>query len=175
MSYRSFFVFVLLTVGFMAEAFADHLVNFTLRSGVAVELDERTFVASQFKVEGCKQHEQKCLINGSTPFGVAWGLPKTYVKSIKVTFQNKTYSLNSADMYNAWGTRPFEIPGVVRYFGGKCFDSQNCQFRGLFSDAGGAFVAGWRIVKRRTSQTIVTYSSDVTNLFIKHIDPPEFE
>jgi hypothetical protein len=91
-----------------------------------------------------------------------------------VSFQGKTYSLSSVGMYNAWGARPLEIRGAVRYFGGKCFDSRNCQFRGLFSDAAGSFVAEWRVVNGVSTRTVLTSSNDVVNLFIKHIDPPEF-
>ena len=161
--------------GFTTETFADQLVKFTLPSGVTVELDERTFVASQFKIDGCKENEPKCLINGNIPIGTAFGLPSTYIKSIKVSFKGKTYSLDSRDMYDAWGKRPLEVPGVVRYFGGKCFDSKNCQFRGLFSDAAGSFVAEWRVINGVSIRTVLTDSDDVVNLFMKDIDPPEYE
>jgi hypothetical protein len=175
MNYRFLIFFSLLPASFITDASANSLVNFTLPSGVAVEIDERTFVKSQFKVEGCNGQEPICLINGNIPFGVDFDLPKTYVKNIKVSFQGKTYSLSSVGMYNAWGTRPLEIRGAVRHFGGKCFDSKNCQFRGLFSDAAGSFVAEWRVVNGVSARTVLTNSNDVVNLFIKHIDPPEFE
>jgi hypothetical protein len=58
MNYRPFILFVLLSVACMTGAFADGLVNFTLPSGVAVELVEQTFVKSQFKVEGCNGQEK---------------------------------------------------------------------------------------------------------------------
>jgi hypothetical protein len=78
-------------------------------------------------------------------------------------------------MYNAWGSRPLEHKGTVRYFGGKCFDAHNCQFRGLFSDAAGSFVAEWRIVSDQATRTVLTDSNDVMHLFIANIDPPEYE
>lgn len=78
-------------------------------------------------------------------------------------------------MYNGWGSHPLEYKGVIRYFGGKCFDTKNCQFRGLFSDAAGTFVAEWRIVNELPIRTMLTNSDDVVNLFIKNIDPPEFD
>ena len=175
MSYLSSALFALLSASFATAAFADKTTNFTLPSGVVVELVERTFVKSQFKVEGCSGQEQKCLINGRIPFGSDLDLPKTYVKRIKVSFQDKTYSLNSADMYNAWGSRPLEYPGSIRYFGGKCFDSRNCQFRGVFSDAAGSFVAEWLVVNGVSARTVLTSSNDVVHFFMEHIDPPEFE
>lgn len=78
-------------------------------------------------------------------------------------------------MYNAWGNRPVEYPGVVRYFGGKCFDKKNCQFRGLFSDAAGTFVAEWLIVDGHSTRTVLTSSSDVVVLFTENIDPADFD
>jgi hypothetical protein len=78
-------------------------------------------------------------------------------------------------MYDAWGARPLEHPGAVRYFGGKCIDSANCQFRGLFSDAAGSFVAEWRVVNGISVRTVLTSSDDVVSLFMKKIDPPEYD
>jgi hypothetical protein len=78
-------------------------------------------------------------------------------------------------MYNAWGSRPLEFIGSVRYFGGKCVDAKNCSFRGLFSDAGGSFVAEWRVINGVSTRTVLTDSSDVVSLFMKNIDPPEYE
>ena len=168
--------FILILTGcFTTPAFASSPVTFTLPSGVKVALDERAFVKSQFKVHGCSGKELECRINGRIPFGSDLDLPKTYVKSIKVSFQGKTYSLNSTDMYNAWGGRPLEHPGSIRYFGGKCFDSQTCRFRGVFSDAAGSFVAEWRVANGVSTRTVLTDSNDVIHLFIKQIDPPEFE
>jgi hypothetical protein len=169
------FIIPFLFTGFTTVAFAGDLVKFRLPSGVEVELVERTFVKSQFKVDGCSGQEPRCLINGRIPFGTDLDLPKTYIKSLKASFQGKTYVLNSADMYNAWGTRPLEYPGSIRYFGGKCFDSLNCQLRGVFSDAAGSFVAEWRIVHGVATRTVLTNSNDVVHLFMQNIDPPEFE
>jgi hypothetical protein len=102
-------------------------------------------------------------------------MPKTYVKGITISFQGKSNALNVSDMYDAWGNRPLEYPGTIRYFGGKCVDERNCQRRGIFSDGAGAFVAEWLIVDGRVFRTVLTGSNDVVDLFIKHIDPPEFE
>jgi hypothetical protein len=157
-------------------AFGESTASFTLPSGVAIRIVEANFDAGQFKIDGCTQRAGFCRINGQFPFGFdGWPLPKTYVKEIEVKHQGVTYSLDSSHMYNAWGSRPLEVKGVVRYFGGKCNDSRNCAFRGLFSDAAGAFVAEWRIVDGRAFRTVITYSNDVTSLFIKNIDPPEYE
>jgi hypothetical protein len=160
---------------FVSSANADTTSTFTLPSGVGVKIVEATFKKSLFKVEGCSGKDQMCRINDHTPAGIAFGLPSTYVKSITVSFQGRSYSLDVSDMYNAWGTRPLEYPGKIRYFGGKCFNTKNCQFRGLFSDAAGTFVAEWKIVNELPVRTVLTDSNDVVNLFQQNIDPPEFD
>ena len=157
------------------DTVADTSAAFNLPSGVRIEIIESNFQSKLFNISGCLEQDKVCLINGHIPFGVDVGLPKTYVKSITVSYHNQFYSLDISDMYNAWGTRPLEHKDKIRYFGGKCFDEKNCQFRGLFSDAAGSFVAEWRIVSGLPVRTVLTTSKDVVSLFIKNIDPPEFD
>jgi len=158
---------------FCGVAFAGDAV-FTISGGVRVEIVESTFDKDIFQITGCENNGEGCLINGHIPFGSDLDIPKTYVKSIVVTCKGHSYLLDPSDMYNAWGNRPLELKGV-RYFGGNCYDEKNCQFRGLFSDGAGSFVAEWRIVNGMPVRTVLTNSNDVVNLFIKHIDPPVFE
>ena len=75
-------------------------------------------------------------------------------------------------MYDAWGGRALEANGV-RYFGGSCVDELNCDLRGLFSDAAGAYVAEWQIVGGVVERTVLSDSSDVVAAFRQHIDPPK--
>lgn len=173
---KNMFIAILLTV--LLPVFSDAAdINskFILPSGVEISIIEASFQKKKFKVEGCSDRGSVCRINGRIPFGIAFGLAKTYVKRITMTFQGKSNQLYVADMYNAWGNRPLEYPGTIRYFGGKCFDAKNCQVRGIFSDAAGTFVAEWLIADGRAFRTILTDSNDVVNLFMKHIDPPEFD
>ena len=158
-----------------ASAVADTQATFNLPSGVAVTITEAPFDKEMFKVVGCTEGATTCVINGHTPWGVAFGLPRTYLKSLLVSYQNQSYSLAVSDMYNAWGGRPLEYKGAVRYFGGNCTGPKNCQFRGLFSDAAGSYVAEWRIVDGLPIRTVLSDSSDIVHLFIQHIDPPRFE
>ena len=85
------------------------------------------------------------------------------------------YSLDVSGMYNVWNGRPLEVKGMIRYFGGSCWNSRNCRFRGLFSDAGGAFVAEWAITDGKEVRTVLSDSPDVIELFRKNIDPPVAE
>ena len=98
-----------------------------------------------------------------------------YVKSITISYQGAAYALDVTDMYNAWSDRPLQYPGGVPYFSGKCFDKKNCQFRGPFSDAAGAFVAEWQILDAVAIRTVLTFSDAVAHLFVKNIDPPEYD
>lgn len=149
--------------------------KFKLPTGLEIAITEASFPKGRFRVEGCADMEGACLINGRVPFGRAAHLPRTYVKRISVTFGGNTYVLDSSDMYDAWGDRPLEHAGKVRYLGGRCTDSRNCQVRGLFSDGSASFVAEWRVVAGRATRTVLTDSSDVVDLFMTNIDPPSFE
>lgn len=75
-------------------------------------------------------------------------------------------------MYDAWGNRPLEVKGAIRYFGGRCSDVKNCEFRGIFSDGVGTFVAEWRVVDGVPIRDVLTDSSDIIDLFMHNIDPP---
>jgi hypothetical protein len=154
---------------------AETQAEFALPSGVQVRIVEATFDASRFKIEGCVPGGAVCRINGRVPFGVAVGLPRTYVKHITVTFRGQSYMLDSSDMYDAWGSRPLEHKGVVRYFGGRCEEAGLCHLRGIFSDGVGSFVAEWRVVNGTAIRTVLTDSIDVVHLFTKNIDPLSFE
>lgn len=164
---------VLLAAG---RARAETQAKFRLPSGVEVSIREAPFAKGKFRVTGCTDAGAACFINGRVPFGRAAPLPRTYVERIAVSFGGSTYVLDTSDMYDAWGSRPLEHPGNnVRYLGGRCTDSKNCQIRGLFSDGGASFVAEWRVVKGRATRTVLTDSVDVVDLFMEHIDPPTFE
>jgi hypothetical protein len=147
----------------------------SLTGYVGVTIVESAFQEEKFDVEGCSAKSPICRINGYFPYGVAFGLPKTYIKSVTISYQGTSYALDGTNMYNAWGNRSLEYPGTIRYFGGGCFDKKNCQFRGIFSDAAGSFVAEWLIVDGYAIRTVLTGSIDVVSLFMKNIDPPVFD
>ncbi len=174
---RRFFIVLIIIVALSAKARAqtETTATFNLPSGVTVAITEAPFDKSKFTVSGCTGHNSSCLINGHIPIGGdSAQLPMTYVKSITVSFKGQSYSLDASDMYDAWGNRPLELKGV-RYFGGQCIEISYCQFRGLFSDASGTFVAEWVIVDGKSIRTVLTGSDDIVDLFMKHIDPPEYE
>jgi hypothetical protein len=162
----------LVTVVLSLPVKADSVASFTLPSGVSVRITEAPFVARRFKIKGCTQGSSQCLIGGRLPYGVTGHLPKTYVKEIQVTVGETTHVLDSSSMFDAWGARPLEHPGSIRYFGGSCVNQQHCQFRGIFSDGAGTFVAEWVVFSGLVSRTVLTGNGDIVHLIMKNIDPP---
>jgi hypothetical protein len=153
------------------NALAD--AAFTLPSGVHVSIVEAKFKKNDFHLSGCEDIDKPCLINGHVPFGPTDNLPKTYVKAITVSYLGHLYSLDVSDMYDAWGSCPLAVRGAVRYFGGSCSTVEICQFRGLFSDGASSYVAEWKIADGIPIRTVLSNSSDIVNLFMQNIDPPE--
>jgi hypothetical protein len=149
-------------LAFSGNSLAGQVAKFDLPSGIHVQIVENAFKRDHFRLSGCGSTDSGCLINGRIPFGSYSDVPGTYVESITVSYQGHSYSLDGSDMYDAWGKRPLEHKGVIRYFGGQCADAKNCGFRGLFSDG----VA---------TRTVLTDSSDVVQLFMKESDPPDFD
>jgi hypothetical protein len=166
---------IALALACQAYAATPNARTFTLPSGIAVTIEESPFDKERFRVEGCVKEGGPCRINGRVPFGRTSLLPRTHVSRIAISFHGRTYQLDSSDMYDAWGTRPLEHRGKVRYLGGDCSDATNCRIRGLFSDGAGTFVAEWQIVDGVARRTVLTDSSDVVDLFVRHIDPPKFD
>lgn len=154
---------------------AESVSSFTLPSSVNVTIIEAVFDKKNADIEYCSSGGSICRINGGIPFGVDANIPENYVKKITVVFQDRSYVLDATGMYNAWGGRPLEYPGIIRYFGGRCFDELNCHFRGVFSDAAGSFAAEWIVVEGFSFRTVLTGSRDVVSAFLKNIDLPEYE
>jgi hypothetical protein len=149
--------------------------DFNLPSGVKVLIDEEPFDKSILKVAGCGPEMPACYVNGQLALGAAFQVPTTWVKKLSVTAAGHTYDLDSSGMFNAWGKRPLEVRGAIRYFGGACSSVGNCRFRGIFSDGAGSFAAEWLVVEGRSTRTVFTDISDVLQLFAKQIDPPEIQ
>jgi hypothetical protein len=50
-----------------------------------------------FKISGCTDTSPECFINGRVPIGVALGLPRTYVKQLSISYQDRPYLLDASD------------------------------------------------------------------------------
>ena len=163
-----------LSVVFPVTAGERHMSEFTLPSNVHVKIVENLFKGEKLKVVGCNEQSFSCFINSSVPFGVLGEEPSSFVERIEISYKGKSYALDVSNMYNAWGNRPLAKNGV-RYFGGACSDTENCVFRGVFSDGAASFAVEWKIVSAHPIRTLLTHSDDVVDLFLKKIDPPTFE
>jgi hypothetical protein len=147
----------------------DATKSFTLPSGVSIQIIETPFVSKGHDIKGCTGDFDLCIIDGRIPYGSFIDLPHTRLKSMIAVYRGKRYSLDTSQMFNAWGRRPL-TDGDTRYFGGGCYDEDNCLFRGLFSDGAGTFVAEWRVRNGVSERTILTRSTDVMNVVRNNID-----
>ena len=152
---------------------ADVVASFTLPSKVKVRVVEAPFAQSGLVFE----EKEPCVIEGRVPFGTDCGRPKTYLKELTISYEGKTYQLDTSSMFNAWHGRPLvALPpkGVkgrgLRYFGGYCVNAESCMVRGLFSDGAGTFVAEWTVSRGIAVRTVLTTSPDVKAAFVRHID-----
>lgn len=112
--------------------------------------------------------------NGGFKFG-ATRVPDTFVSKLSLSVGDRKYELDASNMYNAWGKRAVESPDGTRFLAAHCYNDRNCTLRGLFSDAGGAFVAEWQIVDGQAMRTVITDSNDIVDLFAKDISIPTFD
>lgn len=156
-------------------ALAADVKEFDLGNGVTVKLKEEKFIPENHIIENCNNSNIPCLIDRIHPFGTASNMPKTYLKYLSLSKAGKTYKLNTNGMYNAWGNRPLEFKGIIKYLGAHCYDESNCTLRGLFSDAAGSFVAEWVILNGVPYRTVISSSDDIKQLFIKYIEPPHYK
>jgi hypothetical protein len=165
-------IFVLLASNVLADG---QTKEFDLGNGITVQIEEAKFNPESHKIENCEGSNYPCLIDGVFPFGTAFSMPKTYLKSLTLSKSGKSYKLQTTGMYNAWGNRPLEFKGKIKYLGGHCYDEKNCALRGLFSDAAGSFVAEWVVINGKPFRTVLTSSDDISHLFMRNIDPPYYE
>ncbi|HEY9051773.1 MAG TPA: hypothetical protein VIQ03_09535 [Gammaproteobacteria bacterium] len=167
MYYQKYLFSILLLIALPLIACADNTATFD------VNISDDIKITIQEKVVQ-KSTKEASLPNGEIIFG-ATNEPKTYVSNITFSIKKKSYQLDSKYMYNAWGGRPVEVPDVIKYLDAHCYDTENCTIRGLFSDAGGSFVAEWKITNGIPLRTIITDSPDVVYFFTKNITPPIFD
>lgn len=136
-----------------------------LKDGVTITIEETRVDANA---------PSGSLPNGDIKFG-ATRKPDTFVSALSLSVGDQQYELDASNMYNAWGKRPVESPDGTRFLTANCYNDRNCTLRGLFSDAGGAFVAEWQIVDGKAMRTVITDSSDIIDLFAKDITIPTFD
>jgi len=168
-------IFAIILTMLSTAAVASEVKVYELKGGITVSIEEAPFNPKNHTLENCEDPTTPCKIDGLFPYGTAFDLPKTYLKEMSLMIGGEKYSLDVTGMYDAWGNRPLEYEGSVRYLGAHCYDKHYCTLRGLFSDAAGSFVAEWKVINGESIRTILTSSDDVVNLFIENIDPPYYE
>ena len=152
---------------------ADGIKKYNLANNMFLELKEQSFIKEEHKITFCSNSKQSiCLITNRIPFGTDGNIPKENFTYIKLQVQNKEYILQSTDMYDAWGSRAFGDDDVMDYFVARCYDSNNCIARGLFSDGAGSFIAEWQIRSGVSQRTVLTSQVDLIRAFIQDMHPP---
>jgi hypothetical protein len=151
----------------------EQIVHLRLPSGIQVSIVEAPFRGSGISVQGCEKSSAVCRIGGK-PYGLATGVPHTYVRSIVATYGTSSFSLDSSGIYDA------EAPQHAshrqsRFFGGSCQDEKNCVFRAVFGDAANAMAAEWIVMDGVVQRTVLTGDTDLIEFFQTNIDPPVYE
>ena len=160
---------------FSYSSFANEAKVFDLGNGIKVSILEEKFDPKSHKIENCENSNIPCRIDSHIPYGTAFNMPRTELKELKLTTESGTYKLDTTGMYNAWGERPLEYKGSIKYLGAYCFNPQNCTLRGIFSDAAGSYVAEWLILNGISTRTVLSSSDDIMHLFMTNIEPPRYD
>ena len=154
----------------------EHRVELRLSDDIVVRLVERAVVLDEKNRDYCKD-KTVGLVNGTTPFG-GDGNPRavlhSYLMKLTLHVKNKTYDLDTSNMYNAWGNQPLELPDGKKYMAAHCYDESQCTLRGIFNGRG--YVAEWQISYGKPFRTVLSASYDLGNFFLNGgINPPVFE
>jgi hypothetical protein len=114
-------VSIFLIVFFSSTTLASDEKRYELDGGIVVTIEEAQFTPEQHDIKNCASSKIPCTIDGVFPFGTAFNIPRTYLKRLTFSIKNKTYELDTSGMYNAWGNRPLEHKGSIRYLGAHCY------------------------------------------------------
>ena len=168
-------IIAIMLILFSSLTLAGETKVFDLKDGIKVSILEVPFDPSSHEIENCDGSEMPCLIDGHFPYGTAFNLPRTRLKKLTLSIGSSSYNLDTTGMYNAWGKRPLEYEGKIRYLGAHCYTEKSCTLRGIFSDAAGSYVAEWKIINGQPHRTVLSSTDDIMHLFMKNIDPPYYE
>jgi hypothetical protein len=161
----------------------EHRVELRLSDDIVVRLVERAVVQDEKNRDYCKD-KTVGLVNGTTPFGEGGNpraVPHSYLAKLTLRVKGKTYDLDTSNMYNAWGNEAmdYDAPGTAKageHMAAHCYDPNTCILRGVFADAGGTYVAEWRIQNGKPFRSILSDANDLINFFLKGgVNPPVFE
>jgi len=151
----------------------EQTVRLALPSGVHISIVEAPFQSSGIAVQGCTKSASVCLVGGK-PYGLATGLPRTYIRKIVATYGDSKFVLDGSGIYDAEATE-HASHSDLRFFGGSCQDARNCAFRAVLGDAANAIAAEWIVIDGIVQRTILSGDADIVQFFQKNIDPPTYE
>ena len=148
-------------------------VRVKLPSGVELEIVEAPFRGSGIPVKGCTPSALVCRVGGK-PYGMATGLPTTYLKSVTASYAGSKFKLDCSGIYDA-DVKGHSVQKPVRYFGGSCQGAKDCRLRALLSDAVNTIAVEWVVFDGVAERQIISFDDDIIGLFLKNIDPPVYE
>lgn len=151
----------------------EQTVDLALPSGVRISIIEAPFKGSGISVQGCTKSASVCLIGGK-PYGLATGLPRTYIRKIVASYGASKFILDSSGIYDAKEIE-HASHSDVRFFGGSCQDAKTCAFRAVLGDAASATAAEWVVIDGVVQRTVLSGDADIIQFFEKNIDPPTYE
>ncbi len=150
-----------------ASASPAEEIDYSVKKSVAIYVEP--FKETQHEIDGCTFDTALCRIDGRVPFGVDHEMPRSTLVGIRVLVGGEFYDLDTSNMYNPdLGRDPVSI-------GQSCILKDVCTFRGVFSDAAGAYAAEWIVSKGISTRTVLSNSKDIVTHFLKNPKAPTYE
>ncbi|RLP53265.1 MAG: hypothetical protein D6160_16580 [Ketobacter sp.] len=140
-----------------------------------IELEFKEYRYTNDDRAACEKSESHCFKNGVPVFGTESLHPISHLSALELRYKDTRYQLDTSFMYNAGAEKGHQVNGVVEYFYANCYDAKNCIVRGIFSDAGGTYVAEWKVLDGKPFRTILTTAGDIVSKFVDDIRPPVYQ
>jgi len=125
-----------------------------LRPDILLHLRASIFDASRHKITKFEAGPVR-LIDGKQFFGTDGGVPRTRLDSAAIVIGETKVTLDVSRMFNPWGNAPSPEHFTLTPY------EEGWLLAGLFSDAGGAYVAVWRILNGTSIREILTDDEDI--------------
>jgi hypothetical protein len=112
----------------------------------------------------CKEDSRLiCKVDGSFPYGYGFEMPYNQLTSFVIVYGNKTYNLDTSNMYNAWHNSK-KLSGPYRDLDISCI-SNACLVRGLFAGEVALYMASWELNIKNGTTRRIKLSADENDTF----------
>jgi hypothetical protein len=126
-----------------------------------IRLVEQRFDPEKHKIEMYKENSRLISkIDGSFPYGYGFEMPYSQLASFTIEYGNRTYQLDTSNMYNAWHNNK-TISGPHRDLDISCTSHNTCLVRGLFAGEVALYMASWELnIRTGTARRIKLSASE---------------